>query len=198
MSIDADGSPRCYALPGSGLVGLDSSRNARDKHGRWDPDIVVCNELGVPLTQTQSDPCPGFLISQTALSDKSKRAEDPTRYVNAEVVPYISIPPDLHGWGVHVGDVAMVSFLDKRSSAVVADVGPSGKYGEGSIALANALGIPSSPRSGGITGNVCYVVFPGSRKRWPRANDDVASQAEALFAAWGPERLIRLFGVPVA
>jgi hypothetical protein len=39
-----------------------------------------------------------------------------------------------------------------------------GKYGEGSIALARALGIPSSPRNGGCADGVTFVVFPGSSK----------------------------------
>jgi hypothetical protein len=56
--------------------------------------------------------------------------------------------------------------------ALVADLGPSDKIGEGSVALAQALGHnPFVIRDGrklvdrAIGGGVVYVVFPGSRLR---------------------------------
>lgn len=46
--------------------------------------------------------------------------------------------------------------------AVVADVGPSSKLGEASIACARALGIPSSPTKGGDSRKIIeYEIWPG-------------------------------------
>lgn len=42
----------------------------------------------------------------------------------------------------------------------MADIGPH--PGEGSIAMADALGIPSSPKHGGVDSGVTYVAFPHS------------------------------------
>jgi hypothetical protein len=49
---------------------------------------------------------------------------------------------------------------------VVGDTGPAGIVGEGSYALAQALGINPDPRRGGLAQPaVTYVVFPGTRVR---------------------------------
>jgi Fungal chitosanase of glycosyl hydrolase group 75 len=46
---------------------------------------------------------------------------------------------------------------------VFADTGPTTIIGEGSVALANALGYPSSPANGGVEGNtVTYIAFTGT------------------------------------
>jgi hypothetical protein len=58
--------------------------------------------------------------------------------------------------GAKLGDLAVV-FNGKNGkivNAIYADVGPSNKIGEGSIALAEALAIPSSPRTGGVSSGV--------------------------------------------
>jgi hypothetical protein len=72
------------------------------------------------------------------------------------------------------------------AGAIVADESaPELTMGEGSIALARALGIDSSPRSWGIEQGVAYVVFPGSGNGKPRAWDDIASISRYRFEAWG-------------
>ena len=70
---------------------------------------------------------------------------------------------------------------------VVADVGPKGELGEGSIRLADALGFSSDPHRGGCSSGVRYVVFLGSSKGWPRSEEDMLAQVEPLFEAWGGE-----------
>ena len=67
----------------------------------------------------------------------------------------------------------------------MADIGPRGKYGEGSIALARGLGIDSSPKHGGCSKGVTFYVFAGSSKGWPRSNDDVHAQAVELMVSAG-------------
>lgn len=186
LEIDADGAPNAYHP--DGVSGLDYLANA-GKPGDWFG--VVVDENGQPYVQGPNDPCPGFLVSPTALQDHSKGVADPRRYVDATTVPYISVPRDSvdgeDSYRLHPGDVALVycKQTGRMSAAVVADVGPRNKYGEGSPALARALALPSSPKNGGTEAGVTVVVFKGSGRGWPRANADIASQAQALLNAAG-------------
>jgi hypothetical protein len=100
-------------------------------------------------------------------------------HVDAERVPYIVLPQ--HGpesadfyenANVRVGDIAAVIYKGRVQFAFVADIGPPDKIGEGSVALAQALGHdPFVVHKGqklvdnAIPGGVIYIVFPGSRIR---------------------------------
>jgi hypothetical protein len=123
-----------------------------------------------------------FKAGMTIDADGSPRARqiDPTgqtqtslrypdgRSVNAETVPYFVLPGGKYKHlGINLGDIAAVRYNGKVAFAVFADVGPRHKLGEGSIALAQELGIPASPRTGGVRGGVEYLVFPGSGDRTP-------------------------------
>ncbi len=193
FSVDADGAPNAYAPAGSGLLAMDYLSNAGRPGNWW---ALAVDQSGEPIVQGDDDPCPGYYVSTTALVDGSRPHSDPRRYVDATRVPYVSIARDLHARGIVVGDVAMVLYQDRRCGAIVADVGPTGQYGEGSIALAEALGIPSSPKTGGCADGVTWIVFLRSRTvpPWPRPVDDFQGQAEALFAQLGPDRIMGLLG----
>jgi hypothetical protein len=179
MGIDADGSPHAYAPLGSGLKALDYLANA-GKPGNWyglvtDPDSN-------PIIQGQKDPAPGYYVSPTALSDRTKRLHDPRCYVDSETVPYIAIPPELKKLaGVKLGDLVMVLCNGARCGAICADVGPHNKIGEGSIYLAQQLRIPPSAKNGGVSSGVSYTIFKGTSKGWPRALDDIDAQTKVLF-----------------
>ena len=84
--------------------------------------------------------------------------------LNADVDPYIVVPPAIIS-GVQpivLGSQAHVTFGGKTVAAVVGDIGPHRKLGEISVACAKALGIPSSPVSGGVDEHVVeYVIEPG-------------------------------------
>src|SRR5947207_206279 len=69
--------------------------------------------------------------------------------------------------------------------AVYGDVGPANKIGEGSIALAAALGVPSSPKSGGVGHGIVYIVFPASAQTWPLSQPEIDQYGAQLFAKWG-------------
>jgi hypothetical protein len=98
-------------------------------------------------------------------------------HVDAERVPYIVLPQaDTQNEEfylqsrVGLGDIAAVVYRGRVEFAFVADVGPPDMIGEGSIALAQALGHnPFVVRNGqklvdrAIPGGVVYIVFPGSR-----------------------------------
>jgi hypothetical protein len=184
LMIDADGAYRAYHP--DNRSGLDYLGNA-GRPGNWWA-LVTDNgkPSGKPIIQSKSDPAPGFYISTTSLQDSSKDADDPRRYVDAESVNFFVLPGKL-GMGAKLGDFGVVIRPDQNDYdyAIYADAGPASKIGEGSIALAAALGLPSSPKNGGTGHGIIYVVFPGSRHGWPLNHAQIDQHAAALFATWG-------------
>jgi hypothetical protein len=181
LAVDADGSPHAYH-PDS-KRGLDRLDNA-GKPGAWYG--IAAAPDGNPIVQGPNDPAPGFYVSTTALIDPAYPSGDPRRYVDSEQVPYLSVPPELiHGMGVRKGDLAAVYYKGTICFAVVADVGPHGEIGEGSVALAQALGIPSSARDGGCSGGVRFAVFTGSSQGWPRSNGSISGDGSVILEHWG-------------
>jgi hypothetical protein len=179
MTIDADGAPNAYHPDN---IGLDDLINAGTPD-HWDG--IMTNGEGQPIVQGPNDPYPGYYVSCTSLSDRTKSASDPTRYVDATKIPYVVLP----GWvanqgGARLGDFAYVVNLanGKSSYAIFADVGT---MGEGSVALANNLGIWSDARQGGRRGGILYLVFPGSGNRQPRTVEEIQGQTEKLVNEWG-------------
>lgn len=160
MTVCGDGSPRCYH-PDSGK-GLDYLANAGNP-GNWFGIITKAN--GDPYVQgkdapAHSDKTVGFYVSCTAgIADKSRKLNDPRRYHNAEEIPYIVIPLKFPIKGL-MGKTATVTNTNNGQSctAIVGELGPVNKIGEGSIALAEALGINSSCRKGGIAGGITYTI----------------------------------------
>ncbi len=173
MTIDADGSPRAYHPVSDS--GLDALANAGRKGNWWG---IVTDKKGEPVVQDKDDPYPGFYISTTSLVDGTKKETDPARYVNSDSIPYIVIPNNAMMLAhAKKGDIALVQNLrnSKTSFAIFADVGPKDKIGEGSMKLAENLGIDSSPRSGGQADSVKYTVFCGSGNGKPRAISQIDS-----------------------
>lgn len=175
LRIDVDGAPNAY---GPGNTGLDWTANA-GKEGDWYG--VLTDRDGHPVLQGPDDPYPGDYIATTALQDHTKAVDDPSRYVDAVKIPYLSIPKNaVADYGAHVGDVgfAFCQVTGRMCAAVVADVGPRNKFGEGSPALARALGISDNARHGGAETGIVVVVFLGTARGWPRTNADVAQQVQ--------------------
>ena len=146
MSIDADGSPHAYH-PND--IGLDYLANAGNRGNWWG---LATNASGNPYIQGENDPAPGYYVSTTSLTNSGYSNSDPRRYVDSETVAYIAIPPQLQNHGVKLGADVLVTNTNngKTSKAIVADIGPKNEIGEGSIKLADNLGIPSNPKNGGI------------------------------------------------
>jgi len=179
MAIDADGAPNAYNRENTGL---DDLANA-GQPGHWDG--VLQDREGNPLVQGPEDPFPGYYISCTSLADWTKDRFDPTRFVDASKIPYIALPGDLaRATGAQLGDLATVFNIrtGKFSHAIFADIGT---LGEGSIALADSLGIWSDARAGGAWGGMVYVVFPGSGDGRPKSVDEINQAASKLFEQWG-------------
>jgi hypothetical protein len=185
MAIDADGAPNTY---NSDNTGLDDLSNA-GQPGHWQG--LLADEAGRPLVQGPDDPFPGYYISCTALADWTKDRLDPTRFVDASRIPYIALPGDLaRAAGARLGDVAVVFNLrnGQFAFAIFADIGA---VGEGSIALADDLGIWSDARRGGSRGGMLYLVFPGSGDHRPKSVDEINELAGRLFRDWGGPDLAR-------
>jgi Fungal chitosanase of glycosyl hydrolase group 75 len=179
MTIDADGAPNAYHPDN---IGLDDLANA-GMPGHWDG--IITDRAGEPLLQGPEDPFPGYYVSCTSLTDRTKGRTDPARYVDASKIPYIVLPRDVAvQGGAQLGDFAVVVNLrnGKSSYAIFADVGT---MGEGSIALADNLGIWSDARQGGRRGGILYLVFPGSGNRQPRTVDEISVEAAKLLQDWG-------------
>lgn len=179
LAVDADGAPRAYH-PTNDKIALDFKANGFP--------FAVVHVNGKPHIQGPTDPAPGFFVSMTSLEGKTKAVTDPRRYVNSEEVPYIVLPPGLVGNGkAKLGDLAVVinKKKDKSSFAILADIGPKTKLGEGSIALAAALDVKKNPKTGGPIVDLIYVVFPGSGNGKPRSLEEISSGGEAAFVEFG-------------
>jgi hypothetical protein len=86
--------------------------------------------------------------------------------LNADSDSFIVLPPQLicAVEGIVLGCKATVlnATNGMQTDAVVGDVGPTDKLGEISIACAAAIGVPSSPTTGGVARRVIrYAIWPG-------------------------------------
>jgi hypothetical protein len=200
LKIDVDGAPDAYALPGSGVKARDYIGNAhrrpRDPSSPWCG--VVLGPDGRPIVQGPGDPCPGALVSTTALQDASQPKTSQLRYVNAMAVPYYVLSPELERVGLGLGDLLYCVNIENLhcSAGLFGDVGPHGKIGEGSPNIADALCVPSSAKNGGCDRRaIACVAFPGSASSpaWPRDVVEFSGAAADLMAAWGGlQRLLEL------
>jgi hypothetical protein len=186
LAIDADGAFRAYHP--TNRLGLDTIVHAGHPGNWWALATDTGKTDGHPVRQGKGDPAPGYYVSMTSLYDAANLNErDPRRYVDAARIPYVVLPPAglKHA---KLGDFATVVNLKngKIAAAIVADESaPQLKLGEGSIALAEALGIDSDPRYGGSDGGVAYVIYPDSGNGKPRTLEDIIANSQHHFQMWG-------------
>jgi hypothetical protein len=186
LAIDADGAIRAYHP--DDRHGLDSLAHAGHPGNWW--ALVTDNGKpdGRPVVQGKSDPAPGYYVSTTALYDSGNpNPRDPYRYVDATKIPYVVLHPKALKYA-RLGDFATVVNLQngKISAALVADEStPNLPLGEGSMALAKALGIDPSPRYGGKDGAIAYLIYPGSGNGGPQPIQEIVARSKQLFKAWG-------------
>ena len=182
MTIDADGAPNAYGPPGTSP--LDDLSSAGWPGHWWG---LVTDNNGNPIVQGDDDPAPGYYVSTTALVDRSKAPENPRRYVDATEIPYIALPKSVQRAlpALQLSDFAIVLNGGESSGAFFADIGPEGKLGEGSIELAQELGIDSDARTGGTKQGVVYLVFAGSGSCFLRSVEKIQAEAERLFNEFG-------------
>jgi len=190
MMIDADGALRAYHPDDA--PGLDRLEHAGAPGNWWGVVTSDGTPDGAAIVQGEDDIAPGFYVSQTSLADQEKEIDDPQRYVDALVVPYVALQEVfVRELGCELGDFAWVTHEAVGgalhvSAAIFADVAaPHLPVGEGSIALAERLGIPSSPRNGGTyRDSVRYVLFCGSGNGLPRSTAEIDAEGGRLAAAW--------------
>ena len=179
MTVDADGAPNAYNADNTGLDDLTNAGN--EEH--WDG--ILADYHNRPFVQDDDDPYPGYYISTTALYDWTKKQNDTARYVDASRIPYIVLPEDVaEKTGAHLGDFAVVTNLrnGKSAYAIFADLGT---LGEGSVALADKLGLSSDARSGGTHTGILYVIYPGTGSSNPESLEVINTQTEKIFREWG-------------
>jgi len=161
FSFDADGAPKAYHK--NDKVALDFLANAGKPGNWWGVVTNTGKKGGIPIVQTARDPAPGYYVSPTSLADKSKKIQDPNRYVDSQEIPYIALPSKF-STQFKLGDIALV--VNKKNNlrcyAIFADVGPANKIGEGSINLAKQLQIPGNPKAGGRAADVVYILIKNS------------------------------------
>jgi Fungal chitosanase of glycosyl hydrolase group 75 len=169
--IDADGAngqngnPVAYRSDDKGLDALSSGGLSIDRSGK-----VVCSEEGsqdVAILGAGNEPVvlpDGTVPSQTWYVIPGKKLNDPAAFLDATTVPYVVVPPlVVHNTvGAVRGCKARVTWKGRVLECVVGDRGGLNRVGEISIAAAAKLGIPTSPRDGGVDGaDVLYEVWPG-------------------------------------
>jgi hypothetical protein len=209
LAIDADGAPNAYHPSGS-PPGLDSLAAAGYPTSC---SVLVCMgrspQGGNIYARTNGGQFDGYYVSMSTLMDERTDAQghamhgagDYKRYVDSTTVPYIAVAsramkPFRLQRGVHntspPGELAYVVNLRNglASPAIFADVGTNNTLGEGSIALAKALGFPErqqSPTHGGLPSGILTIIFPESKSTppWPRDASDITIAANERFKAWG-------------
>lgn len=164
MNVDADGSPRAY---GPNNSGLDWTANG-GKPGNWWALVTDNGQKdGNLIVQGENDPFPGMYVAATSLQDRNFGLKDPLRYTNAENVPYISLPLQVRQKAhIEIGDFVWVYNTENGQSsyAIYADAGGSKGIGEGSMFLAESVGLKNDPKKDGGTDKnvIIYVVLPGT------------------------------------
>lgn len=173
LSIDYDGAPNAYAPVGVGTP-LDNLRNAGDGSRWWG---IALDAQGLPLVQGESEPYPGYYISTTALTWPGEQRT--RRYVDSTRISYLALPPAFKDLGAKLGDFALVSSraTGRRRGAIWADIGPRTKLGEGSLQLAQSLGVESSAqRNAGID----VTLWAGSGDGKPYPEDVIQTRVSQL------------------
>ena len=106
--------------------------------------------------------------------------------LDASTLPFVVIPTPSNGFdfvaaGLNYGSVVAVLYKGKLVYAILGDEGGAGVLGEGSYALAVALGIDPNPATGGVGSGVTYIAFTGMPPIQVAKNEDHA-EADQLGA----------------
>lgn len=135
----------------------------------WAKDIVIMEPNGKTIRVFDH----GMIASKTAYHFPGYRLDDPNAYVDSEEIPSITVPP-LIITKTPVGDIILGAKCFVRNAktgqcawGIVNDVGPRNKNGEISIAMARAIGVNPSPKTGGVdTKSIEYHIYPSTHFHW--------------------------------
>jgi hypothetical protein len=160
-AIDADGANgqngNAFAYRYPTNDGLDDIHgSAGFPNGSWQ-DVLVNDGNGHPLTDGNGN---AYSLTTYTWPDRPIA----TRAVDATAVAYVVVNPHVrrNATGVVIGSKAVATYQGNSVDAVVADVSGPNDIGEISIAAAEALGIPSSARHGGVSRGVQFEFWPGT------------------------------------
>jgi hypothetical protein len=110
--------------------------------------------------------------------------------LDASTLPFIVVPLPSNGLvyataGIALGDVAAVLYKNQLVYAIFGDQSAKGILGEGSYALASALGIDPNPVTGGVSSGVTYILFTGAGAKVAKPEDhaEAVSLGAQLAAA---------------
>lgn len=140
---------------------------------------------------------------QAATSFRYPLPDSPS--LDADKIPYIVVPGgDFRtSLGIELGDIAAVIYRDRLAYAIVGDVGPKCKIGEGSMQMHEELGHPGCAKrddqgvcihssSSGIAGEGLYFVFPHSKDKIisgltpANINERLTTEGKKLFESLQP------------
>jgi hypothetical protein len=147
----------------------------------WTADMDIdCDGIATSHCNAGTDP---WYQPQTSFTTSTGASftSDVTRYY---VVPLPSSRFDYGANGIRPGAVAAVVYDNQVAYAVFADEGPAGILGEGSYALATALGMDPNPASGGTAGPVTFIVFPSTVPSPVESNAAIDSTGATAAGAW--------------
>lgn len=163
----------------------------------WHGIVTRDKDRNEPIVQSSGE-YKGFFISATSLQNKAYKEDDQRRYLDSRLVPSLVLPRGsaFLARGARLGDLAFV--IDPATGlstfAIVGDLGPKGKLGEASIALAAAIkGVRIDPKT--LTGKqarqlvvpqqVATVLFPGVAVKPPYDAAQIAEAAAGVIGDFG-------------
>lgn len=163
----------------------------------WHGIVTKDKDRNEPIIQSSGE-YKGFFISSTSLQNKAYKEDDQRRYLDSRLVPSLVLPRGsaFLSQGAKLGDLAFV--IDPATGlstfAIVGDLGPKGKLGEASIALAAAIkGVHIDPKT--LTGKqarklvvpqkVVTLVFPGVAVKPPYDAAQIAESAAPAIGKFG-------------
>jgi hypothetical protein len=177
--------------------------------------IVPQAKDGYPCMHGTDTPFAGYFVAATTLNHNAPARADgcaPARYIDAETIPFFVLPKGGFG-GVGIGDVMVArlskSGVERMVFGIVADAGPPGKFGEGSVALnAALLGKAEVPVMNmketwalDIEGPpVTVLVLGGTRAllKGDYSKSNIEAVARAEFTKWGGREPMRQFNACAA
>ncbi len=142
----------CKQLAGSSKLAPSDGAPASVPICTLDGAIWYRSGMSIGCDGGQSTPCktaPGYSPG----TDGTDSMGNP---LNASTLPFVVVPSPGDGFDFMTAGLSMGSV-----AAVIGDEGDEGVAGEGSYALAVALGIDPNPSSGGASSGVTYILFTG-------------------------------------
>jgi hypothetical protein len=133
---------------------------------RQQPDGTICFQ--VPL-----DVCTDG-TGAAVLGESSHQGYTTTGYINADTTNYLVLPGKWYSqFGIDAGDVGVIIYNGKVTGAVFAEVGPTFKLGEASVAALRDVGgltytADGRAKNAATPHAATVLVFPGSRNQLPR------------------------------